>query len=142
MINPKNKYGTESSTNASTLVPKKRRKSKISQPISSNDRTDLIFPKNREIFETVNDKYHLRDLIVEENKKHHIDLQTHSYCFERGPRSYMYTKCIPCGHKLKLKYRKFNTPGEKFKLIFFDNTHNHTNFCKKSKHHYNMNEVF
>lgn len=59
----------------------------------------------------VNDKYHLRDLIGEENRKYNMSIQTHSYCFERGARSYMYTKCIPCGHKQKLKYLKHNHPG-------------------------------
>ena len=108
-MNYSNKHSTDSSTNASTATEKRKRRK--SQPLSANDRTDLVFPRNRELFEVVNDKFHLRDLITEENKKHHIDLQTHSYCFERGPRSYMYTKCIPCGHTLKLKYRKFNNPG-------------------------------
>jgi len=50
----------------------------------------------------------------------------------------MYTKCISCGHKQKLKYMKQNNTPDKFKLIFFDNTHNHTTHCKSSKHHYNL----
>lgn len=78
-MNYSNKYN-DSSTNASSAVEKKRRGRKT-QALSANDRTDLVFPRNREIFEVVNDKFHLRDLINEENKKHHIDLQTHSYCF-------------------------------------------------------------
>ena len=80
VMNYSNKYNNDSSTNASSAVEKKRR-SRKTQPLSANDRTDLVFPRNREIFEVVNDKFHLRDLINEENKKHHIDLQTHSYCF-------------------------------------------------------------
>jgi hypothetical protein len=63
MMNSKSTHHLDSSTNASTHVERRRRK-KPSQPVSGNDRTDLIFPKSREIFEVVNDKYHLRDLIM------------------------------------------------------------------------------
>lgn len=51
------------STNASALTDRRKVKNRIMQPFSANDRTDLIFPKNREIFEVVTDKFHLRDLI-------------------------------------------------------------------------------
>lgn len=31
---------------------------------------------------------------------------------------------------------------EKFRLIYYDNTHNHSNYAKKRKYIYNMSEVF
>lgn len=108
MINLKNSDTLTRSAELQPVVRRRRRRNKTQIMAPSNDRTELLFPKNREMFELVNDKYHLRDLINEENRKHGLSIQTHTYCFERGPRSYMYTKCISCGHKQKLKYMKQN----------------------------------
>ena len=106
--NYKSSQDTSASYNHEKRI-KRRRYANLKDPV--NDRTEFLFPKSREIFELVNDKYQLRDLINEENRKNQLNLQTHTYCFERGPRSYMYMKCIPCGHKQKLKYLKYNNPG-------------------------------
>jgi hypothetical protein len=54
----------------------------------------------------------------------------------------MYTKCIQCGHKQKMKFIKQNEPGNKFRLIYFDNTHNHNGDARKRAHNYNIAEIF
>lgn len=78
---------------------------RITEP---NDRTEFLFPQSREIFEHITNKIHLRDLLAEESKKYGVTIQLHSYCFERNDRSYLYSKCIQCGHKQKMKFLKVN----------------------------------
>jgi hypothetical protein len=91
------------------------------------------------MFESVTNKYHLRDLLLEESKKDCVDIQMHTYSFDRNKRGYLYTKCINC-NKNKMKFLKINgdLPNAKYKLVFFDNTHSHTQVVKKKKHLYNM----
>jgi len=65
----------------------------------------------------------------------------HTYHFERGPRSYIYTKCVPC-NKQKLKYIRINNQNQKFKLIYFDNVHTHPMISRKSRSSYNLSEIY
>lgn len=54
----------------------------------------------------------------------------------------MITKCIPCGvNKPKLKYVRLSNSDEKYRLDYFDNTHNHTSYCKSSKNSYDLREI-
>ena len=57
------------------------------------------------MFEAVKDKYHLRDLLLNEGQKEGIDIQLHTYGFLRNDRSYIYTKCLNC-NKTKFKFLK------------------------------------
>lgn len=66
----------------------------------------------------------------------------YTYCFDRGPRFYLYAKCLPCGQKQKMKYIRLNAAGEKFRLVYFDNTHNHSQQSQRKKSAANNREIY
>jgi hypothetical protein len=78
--------------------------------------------------------------MASEARKYKVDIQMHTYGFERNNRSYLYVRCVHCA-KIKLKFLKTNSDQNidgAYRLMKYDNTHSHLNYVRKKKTQYNM----